>query len=249
MTAHYWIWLFVKPSQLILIAAVLGVAFWRWRMGRWCRGAAVVLVVIFALLPTAAWLMKPLETRFPIPPAFDRVDGIVVLAGSEIVTLSELYGQPQLDAMGDRLTTFLTLAARYPEARLVHSGSREEAAVARGVILGIGTPPDRVRFEEDSRNTCESAAATRALVSPAPSERWLLVTSAFHLPRAVACFRAVGWNVVPYPADFQRGPDRWYFGLVGNLNDSDLASHEWLGLVYYRLRGFTRELFPAPSGE
>jgi len=249
VTANYWLWSFVKPSQLILFAAVLGVVFWPWRFGRWCRGAAVVLIVAVTLLPLAGWLMKPLETRFPIPAAFDRVDGIVVLAGGELFTLSETYGQPQLGAMGDRLTTFLMLAARYPEARLVHSGSTTDSQVARALILGAGTSPDRVRFEDRSRNTCDSAAATRALMTPAPNERWLLVTSAFHLPRAVACFRAAGWQVVPYPADFQRGANPWSLEFVGNLSDLDLAAHEWLGLVYYRLRGFTHELFPAPGGD
>lgn len=244
MTLNYLIWSFVQPSHLILIAAVVGVVLWRYRLGRWCRGAAAVLLIVFGLLPTSAWLMRPLEMRFAIPPEA-RVDGIIVLAGSEIVPLSEVYGQPQVSSAGDRLLTFLTLAARYPGAQLVFSGG-DQVAVGRAVILGAGVDPARVRFEAASTNTCESAHAIRALVQPGPSERWLLVTSSFHLPRAMGCFRAADWEVVPYPADYRRGPSAFHFGLVDNLEDLDLAAHEWLGLVYYRVRGSTRELFPGP---
>jgi uncharacterized SAM-binding protein YcdF (DUF218 family) len=244
VTFNYWLWGLVKPSNLILLVAVAGVVFWRRPLGRWCRRAAVILIVAFALVPTAAWLIRPLETRFPIP-AEGRVDGIVVLGGAELVTLSENYGQPQFGSMGDRLLTFLTLAARYPEARLVFSGERE-ASVARSVILGAGVDPGRVRFENGSTNTCENARATRSLVQPGASERWLLVTSSFHLPRAVACFRAADWEVVAYPADFRRDSNGFYWDLVSNVEDLDLAVHEWVGLVYYRVRGYTRELFPAP---
>lgn len=244
MSPNYLVWAFVKPSHLILLVALIGVVLWRKPLGRWCRGAAVILIAVFGLFPTAAWLMRPLEMRFPIPPE-GRVDGIVVLAGSEIVKLSEVYGQPQVGSMGDRLLTFLTLAARYPDARLIFSG-REQTPVARDVILGAGIDPTRIRFDDGSANTCESARATRELMQPTPSERWLLVTSSFHMPRAMGCFRAANWEVTPYPADFRRGRSAFHWGLVGNLEDLDLAAHEWLGLVYYRLRGYTHELFPAP---
>ena len=177
--------------------------------------------------------------------AFTVLTGIIVLAGAEQIVLSVLYRQPQLGSMGDRLTTFLMLANQYPDARLIHSGSLE-SATAKTLLLGAGVPNERIVFEDRSSDTCESAVRTRSLVDPQPGERWLLVTSAFHLPRAMACFRAVDWEVVPYPADFRRGASPLSLGLVDNLGDLDLATHEWLGLVYYRLRGYTRELFPAP---
>ena len=113
-------------------------------------------------------------------------------------------------------------------------------------IVASGIAPSGVLFEDRSRNTCESARFARDAVMPAPGEVWLLVTSSFHLPRSMACFRSVDWEVTPYPTDFRRGRLLWSLGLVDNLQDFDLATHEWLGLVYYRLRGYTRELFPAP---
>jgi uncharacterized SAM-binding protein YcdF (DUF218 family) len=247
VTANYLIWLFTKPSQLILLAALLSVLCCRWRFGRRLGVVTAGLVVVFGLVPTAAWLIAPLEARFPAPATTGEVAGVIVLAGSERVTVSELHAEPHLTSMGNRLTTFLLLATRYPQARLVHTGSAGESRVARSLILGVGVAPDRIRFENQSRNTCDSARATRTLVEPQTGERWLLVTSAFHMPRAMACFRAAGWDVVPYPTDFQRGPEPLHFQLVENLVDLDLAVHEWLGLGYYRLRGATNELFPAPK--
>jgi uncharacterized SAM-binding protein YcdF (DUF218 family) len=247
VTANYLIWLIVKPSQLILLAALVSVLGCRWRFGRRLGVLTAALVILFGLVPTGAWLMAPLEARFPAPAMTGGVTGLIVLAGGERVTLSELHSEPHLTSLGNRLTTFLLLATRYPQARLVHTGSARESQVARALILGVGIAPDRIRFEDESRNTCDSARATRALVQPQTGERWLLVTSAFHMPRAMACFRAADWEVVPYPTDFRRGPEPLHFGLVDNLADLDLAVHEWLGLAYYRLKGLTNDLYPAPK--
>jgi uncharacterized SAM-binding protein YcdF (DUF218 family) len=236
MTTNYLIWLFLKPSHWVLIAAVLGVVLWRLPLGDTLRRIAAVLVVAFGLLPTAALLMWPLETRFPLPRDIERVDGIVVLGGSENRTLTARHGQPQLNSMGDRLTTFLMLAERYPDARLVHSGAYD-SATARLLLENVALDGKRLRFEDRSANTCDSARVLHEQLNPSDGERWLVVTSAFHLPRTVACFRAVDWNVVPYPADYRRGPSLFGVALADNLEDLDLAAHEWLGLVYYRLRG------------
>ena len=243
------LWLLVKPSDWILYTAVLGVALWRFPIGRRLRVAAVVLVIVLGVLPTAWLLSSPLEGRFPVPAHLDRVDGIIVLGGAERAGLSRFYGQPLLNTAADRLTTFLMLARRFPEARLVHSGDTapdSESAVARELLLGAGVDPQRIVFETKSRVTCESPRATLDVVAVDASQRWLLVTSAMHMPRAVACFRAAGWDVTPYPTNFRRGPDPFSFGLPENLQDVDLAAHEWVGLLYYRLRGSTHELFPGP---
>jgi uncharacterized SAM-binding protein YcdF (DUF218 family) len=243
------LWLLVRPSDWIVYLAVLGVALWRLAMGRRLVMAAVILVIGLGVLPTAWLLTSPLEQRFPVPTNLDRVDGIIVLAGAERANMSKAYGQPLLNGAADRLTAFLMLARRFPEARLVHSGDTapvSQSAVARELLLGAGIDPQRIVFENKSRITCASPRATLDLVAIDASQRWLLVTSAMHMPRAVACFRAAGWDVTPYPTNFQRGADPFSFSLPENLQDVDSAAHEWVGLLYYRLRGYTRDLFPAP---
>jgi uncharacterized SAM-binding protein YcdF (DUF218 family) len=247
VTANYLLWFIVKPSQLILLGALFTVICWRRPVGRTIGATTAGLVILFGLVPTGGLLIQPLQTRFEIPPLIAAVDGVIVLAGGEQVVLSQLYSEPQLEGAGDRLTTFLMLAARFPQARLVHSGSPQESRVARSLILGTGVASERIRFDLESRNTCASARSALALAAPQAGERWLLVTSAFHMPRSVACFRAAGWDVTAYPTDFRRAPSQWSPDLLANLEDLDVALHEWIGLVYYRMRGRTNELFPAPS--
>jgi uncharacterized SAM-binding protein YcdF (DUF218 family) len=244
VTINWLIWSFASPSQLILVAAVLAAVFWRRAVGHKLAVMAVGLLLLFGLAPIGNLLLEPLESRFEIPTGLSNVDGIIVLGGWEHIALSDFYSQPQLSDAGDRMTTFLMLAAAHPEARLVHSGTLE---VARSLILGAGVAPSRVVLEGRATNTCESAPATRDLVEPRPEQRWLLVTSAAHMPRAVACFRAIDWDVIPYPTDFHTGLTPWSYSLVGNLANLDNAAHEWLGLLYYRVRGYTDEIYPAPG--
>lgn len=244
------VWTLFAPSNLLAYTAVLGVLFCRRALGRRLLLAAAILLIVLGWLPTAWLVMTPLEQRFPIPADPGRVDGIIVLAGGESAGLSKIYGQPQLNASGDRLTMFLMLARRFPGARLVYSGDtvpESSSAVAREILLGVGLEPARIVFETESRNTCGSPSAMRELVKPELTERWLLVTSAYHMPRSVACFRAAGWDVTPYPTDFKRGGSPFFFsGFMDNLANVDYATHEWFGLIYYRLSGQTNELFPRP---
>jgi uncharacterized SAM-binding protein YcdF (DUF218 family) len=151
------------------------------------------------------------------------------------------------------------LATRYPDARLVFTGGSgnlfrpdlSESRVIRPVFaqLGVG---ERVLYEGRSRNTFENAELTAELVDPKPDEVWVVVTSAFHMPRAVGCFRSVGWQVIPYPADHRTDGDaNWWppqIAFGANLRHLDLAAHEWLGLVAYRLTGRSNALFPRPDG-
>jgi uncharacterized SAM-binding protein YcdF (DUF218 family) len=244
------IWSLIKPTHLLLYGFALGLLFWRRDFGRRLLLASSVAFVICAALPIGPLLLAPLEQRFPVPQSLDRVDGIIVLAGAELPGLSARFGHPQFNLYTDRLTTFLLLANSFPQAWLVHSGGGtgrlSQSDPARELVLGTGIDPGRVMFEAESRNTCEGARLARELVRPATSTRWLLVTSAFHMPRAVACFRAVDWDVLPYPTDFKHGESLFYFSAVANLQELDFALHEWIGLAYYRLTGRTHELYPGP---
>jgi uncharacterized SAM-binding protein YcdF (DUF218 family) len=91
---------------------------------------------------------------------------------------------------------------------------------------------------------------SRLVAQPKPGERWLLVTSAYHMPRAMAAFRAAGFAVQAYPVDWRtRGimdATRPFASLSDGLSRTDTAIHEWIGLLAYRLSGKTRELLPAP---
>ncbi len=113
-----------------------------------------------------------------------------------------------------------------------------------------GIAPERVILEERSRSTHENAVYAKELIQPAQGATWILITSAYHMPRAVASFDAAGWPVIPYPVDYKIDPQtglRANFNVLDGLSAASLAGKEWAGLVGYRLMGWTRQLFPEPT--
>jgi uncharacterized SAM-binding protein YcdF (DUF218 family) len=139
-----------------------------------------------------------------------------MLGGAVDTHITAERGQATLNEAGERVTTMAELSRRFPQARLLLSGGANhvltsqpvtESAVARDLLIGLGVDPARIEMEERSRDTCENAEQGMMLAKPQPGEQWLLVTSASHMPRAVACFRAAGFPIIPYPVDFRtRGP-------------------------------------------
>lgn len=254
--------LFIRPGMLLVELALLGLLFLASRRMRVLAFLLLTLgfggLVTFAVTPAGVWMLRPLEDRFPRPdPMPTKVTGIILLGGAIDLPVSLGRHVTALNIRGDRLLAFLQLARRYPDARLIFTGGNaspfggkgSEAQVARRLFLSLGISPRRLEFESRSRNTRENALFTYRLVNPKPGQVWLLVTSAADMPRAVGCFRAIGWPaVVPYPVDYHTRPQgaAWLPGLSQGLTLADWAAHEWLGLVYYRLRGWTPSWFPAP---
>ena len=109
-----------------------------------------------------------------------------------------------------------------------------------------------MRFEDKSRNTWENEVNTMAMAEPKPDQRWVLVTSAAHMPRAIGIARRLGWPLLPWPVDYSTLPEGFtasegHFGKY--LDEVAIAVREWFGLAAYRLSGRSAELFPAPEAE
>ena len=249
------LWILVKPSNLLVLGAIVAA------LGRLRKLLFVCLLFILAagFTPLPQWLMAPLENRFPQAGAIlNPPDGIIVLGGAFRPALSDARGQSQVNTHGERLTTAAALAIKYPNAKLVFSGGTwgfykdngEPARLARGYFESLGLPLQNLILEGKSRNTRENIAFSKALVSPQAGERWLLVTSAFHMPRSVGLFRKAGWPVTPYPVDYASFPlaDRFQvtWSVSRGLSMVDDAVHEYVGLAAYFLTGRIDELFPAP---
>ena len=226
------------------------------RLGRCALALGIAMMLAVYWLPIDHWLLQPLEDRFaqPSPPA--TVDGIVVLGGGVSTALSDARAAPVPNRDGDRLMEFVALSRRYPAARLVFAGGSPphdagaEAAASAQIFEALGLPPDRVLFENMSQTTWENAVNALALVKPQPGQRWLLVTSASHMPRAMGAFRAAGWpEPTPWPVAYRSAPTWWNspsqpFGET--LAGMDVAAHEWIGLFVYHLQGRTDRLLPGP---
>ncbi|WP_237216252.1 YdcF family protein [Falsiroseomonas oryziterrae] len=253
-------WSLLRPNTLALVLCVVGLMLvWRGRrFGRWPLAVGLGWYVAVFTLPVSTALTLPLESRFArpaTPPA--QVTGIIVLGGAVEQDLTAAHGIPALNGAAERMTEGVALALRHPNARLVFTGGSAavvpggptEADTARQLFTELGLPPARLVFENESRNTWENAVLTKRLLDPKPGETWLLVTSASHMPRAVGCFRAAGFAVVPWPVNFTTGrdPGLWYgWPFPTRLNHAEAALREYVGLVVYWLTGRTSALFPAP---
>jgi uncharacterized SAM-binding protein YcdF (DUF218 family) len=247
----------LQPSEFLLgflCVATIAILARPSRHSAVALACAVAIVACCAWSPFGSWLMRPLEGRFPKASLPKSVTGIVVLGGAFDVGKSASHGTIALNSRAERMTAFVTLARRYPKALLIFSGGKantsgsdpSEAQLARQLFVGLGLE-NRVRYEGLSRNTRENAVFSERLARPAPEDTWILVTSAADMPRAVGCFRKVGWNVVPYPVDYHSSYSWWSTpGIVEGLAQLDWATHEWLGLVFYDFQGWTPTLFPAP---
>jgi uncharacterized SAM-binding protein YcdF (DUF218 family) len=257
---------FTLPSDIAVSLAALGVVllFTRFaRAGRRLAVLGVVLLLIAGLSPLGNALMLPLEERFPRwDAARDAAQGapagIIVLGGAIGPEISAARGMPDLNESAERITATAALARQYPQARIVYSGGNARLVLTGGIeadyaidlLESLGIARTRVVAERQSRNTVENAEFSKKLVDPKPGERWLLVTSAYHMPRAIGVFRRAGFPVEAYPVDWRtRGPiDLWlpFESVTAGLRRTDTAVHEWIGLVAYRLTGRTSALFPAP---
>ena len=257
------IWFVLAPSNLLALLIALGLliaALTRLRRsGLALAGIACATLFIIGLTPVASLAMRTLEARFPIPePLTGEIQGIIILGGAQDPDASINLGQPVLNEAAERLVVGLALARRFPDARVLLSGgsgallgAEHSEAQASAVLLdSLGLDPARILNEGRSRNTHENAVFSRDMAQPQEGETWLLVTSAFHMPRSVGVFRQAGFDVVPYPVDFRTiggsGPLSGFSTVSDGLRRFDVATREFVGLVAYRLTGRTDALFPAP---
>jgi len=256
------LWMFTAPGNL-LVLLLLAFAFLsmarneRWQLAgrRLCFDIAFLMFFI-AIFPIGDWLLRPLENRFP-PVTPDHVEGIIIIGSDENAVLSEARGQPIVRGSAGEYLVFATLARQYPQAKLVYAGGTgllgpvssklSNADVAKQALTGFGIPLDRMVFESQSRNTHENAVDAAALVHPKPQEKWLLVTSAFHMPRSIASFRKEGWNVYAAPANYYttgKLNSDLNFNFSGHIGEVTAATHEYYGLLSYWLMGYINSPWP-----
>ena len=218
--------------------------------------ASLGLLAVLGWQPLPDALLRALEAQHP-PPAWtatttaadwQRYAGVVVLGGAlEPAWVRAGNGQVALNDAAERMTVPVALLRQHPHLRLLftggegalHTSGEPEAVQARALFESLGVPAQRMQFESRSRTTYENAVFTAALPGVDKTRPWLLVTSAWHMPRALATFRAAGWNVTPYPVDYRTGTRTpWTeYSLVDSLSRWQIALHEWVGLLAYRVAG------------
>jgi uncharacterized SAM-binding protein YcdF (DUF218 family) len=248
------------PSNLLSLAGLVGLAL----MATRCRragfriaAASLVLLLMLAVLPVGYLLANKLENRFPRwDAARGAPAGIIILGGAISPEISADRGEPEIVSAGMRTITIAKLAKQFPQVRIIYSGGNAslipgqppEADFVGPLLDDMGVSRDRVTLETRSRNTAENATFSYEIAKPKLGERWLLVTSAAHMPRAMGCFRRAGFTVEAYPVDWRTLTHPGFpitLAPAENLVRTDQAVHEWIGLVSYWLSGRTSEFLPA----
>lgn len=248
--------LFLRPDAWIAVLAVTALmAYLRRRDGlaRVSLWSICALTITVGVLPIGQTLLSAFEGRHAPYTAQALVAGVVVLGGGEDVSASRAWGTPSLGAGAERLTAAVALSRQFPQAHVIYAGGSgrvrdalgadaTEAEVARQFFRDQGLRDVRVHFDATSRNTVENARQALKLASALPhvEGEWLLVTSAFHMPRTLRSFRAAGWgDVTPYPVDYRTGSfgDGVGWNLSRNLDALQIAIREAVGSAAYWVMG------------
>jgi uncharacterized SAM-binding protein YcdF (DUF218 family) len=251
------------PTNFLILTGLCGALLLATRLaslGRKLLAVAIVLLALSGFSPLGNLVLYPLESRFPPwDAAHGAPDGIVVLGGSIDADISAAHGTAVFTGAADRVIAAAELARKYPKARIIFTGGSanlvsdqaREADYAAAIFERLGISKDRLEIDRRARNTRENAEFSKALAAPKIGERWLLVTSAYHMPRSVGLFRKAGFAVEPYPVGWLTGgkADLFTFDIfaVEGLVRFDTGVREWIGLVAYGVTGQTSEFFPGPQ--
>ena len=234
----------------MLLAGLLCMPFRRsWGVG--ISWAALALLLLQGWQPLPDALLRQLEAKYTGPASgasLRQYAGVVLLGGAlEPAYVWQAHSQVALNDAAERMTVPIALLQRYPHLRLLFTGGEgelfanglTEADRAKIFFDSMGVSPQRVVYESASHTTYENAVFSATVPGVNPTQPWLLLTSASHMPRAMATFRKAGWNVTPYPVDFRTGTHTpWtQYSLAGGANKWHLALHELVGLLAYRLAG------------
>ena len=258
------VWQVISPDLILVLLLVSGLVL------LWCKAYAkaktllsmgIGFILFITILPIGDWIYLPLEKRFPPQESHSLdhhpIDGIIMLGGAEALLSSKRWHRFGLNDASERYIEFIHLIQTYPQATRLFSGGshikyNDEAVnywVAKQIFSRLNIDTRQILFENQSRNTYENSMFSHQMVKPSPGERWILVTSAAHMPRAVGVFRKAGWDVIPYPVDYKtivKDSLRVNLNFSGNLARFTLAAKEWTGLLAYYLTGKTDRLFPGP---
>jgi uncharacterized SAM-binding protein YcdF (DUF218 family) len=226
---------FLVPSVFVLVLILIGIILIfrkkRGKLGRIFLILGILLYYLFSITPVADLVLAPLENQYqPVQKEeLNKADKIVLLLGgkeSDFLRASEVLK---------------ILKIKYQKSKIIISGTdplnpqREEAKEVKEFLAERGIPAENIILEEKSRTTKESAQNLKELLAKEP---FFLVTSAYHMPRAMETFEKAGLNSVPAPIDFkaEKSYDILdFFPDAQNLRNCDLAFHEYFGIVFYKI--------------
>ena len=212
-----------------------------------------IFIALISFLPIGSYLTYIIEKEFhtntKIP---ERVDGILILGGATNPLLFKEFDQISLNGSAERLVESVMIIRKFEKAKVIFSGgsgivNRSDLGHSQVVKLfykKMGVDINKIFFEDKSRNTHENIIYSKKIAKPKKNENWLLITSAFHMKRALLIAEKNNWKFIPYAVDFKNIKEFKLtpnLNLLSNLNSFQSGLHEWLGLVSYYLMGRTEK--------
>jgi len=241
------IWIMVLATGLLMLGKV--------QLAKWLLVPTSLISAAILSYPLGDMLIFPLETRFSKPIQMpQQIDGIIILGGGEELKPSISWHSAELGQGGDRYVAASQLAKRYPDVPIIFAGgsglltfqnSAREADIASQLLLAMGIDQQRLIIESHSRNTYENFLLMKPKL-PKIEGHYLLVTSAFHMARAVGVARKQNINVIAYPVDYRSNVAslrQWDFNMYDHLEVLEPAWREWIGLTVYYMTGKTSTWF------
>jgi uncharacterized SAM-binding protein YcdF (DUF218 family) len=244
-------WWVINIDLFLLLLMILGGVLLFLKKNVWGKRFLLVScgsLVFLGVVPFSLWVFENLENRFTkVTQIPSDAKGLILLGGSVDKMTSLGREVTAYNLAAGRFIGFVALAKKYPQLQLAFTGTSFETEAAQKDFLALGVNPARVQFEQNSKDTRDNATKTAALLKPQPHEKWVLVTSAYHMPRSVGLFRKAGFNIIPYPMDYHAPGhyEMWFFlGLKLSLDAWQASSREWLGMVINYIMGRSDELYP-----
>lgn len=255
-------WALIQPLNALCLLALTGLAaraVWP-REGQAMMNFALILILFFGVVPVGPLALTWLERQYPAPRTLpEKIDGVIVLGGGFESYLTQTSGHVVANDNVDRVFCFIEIAKKHPQAKLVFSGGSGdilhpdamESLDARLFFHLAGLDGAHILYETQSRNTYENATFTKDMVKPQAGENWVLVTSAYHMPRAVGIFEKLDWKIIPYSCD-PRTDGSYSIGgalpnVSGNFSALNIAVREIVGLIVYNLSGKSAFIIPPGS--
>jgi uncharacterized SAM-binding protein YcdF (DUF218 family) len=252
------IWFLFNPFNLILILLFFGLLLNLIPLklfSKICYLFSFLLFFITGILPIGSFLNYNLEKDFFYTASYpEHIDGILILGGATNPFLSNEHNQINFNDSSERLIESIFLIKRFPDAKVIFSGGSgsisepnlTHAFVAKKFFQNMDIDHKKIIYEDKSRNTYENILFSKRIARPHSAEKWLLVTSAFHLKRSLAISEKLKWTFIPFATDFNKSKKfKWRLSInfLSNINEFNKASHEWMGLISYYLMGRSSSIF------
>lgn len=233
----------------------------RKKLGTFFFFAGFLGFMFVMLLDPGQYILRQLENRFPKPEISEIVDpkGFIILGGAIDTLQSDERGEILFIDSAERVTVIPSLMRQFPEAQFIFSGgsfgekTKGEGAFVQEYLESIGLDESRLLLETSSTNTAENAALTMEKYDLEEGKGWYLITSAWHMPRAMGLFQKQGaTELKAYPVDYRTG-NKHHFRHRANAGlrtyQLSIARREILGLLGYWALGYTDQPFPSPYEE